>query len=131
MYTKIISGLCVTSIALVLASSASAHELTPTYVEPEMSYMDGISKAVLTMFNRREDVRYYEIELFDSEFNNIEFAAASKILEIEYTQRKTFEVYFKSENTGGVPTFICTTSKLEKENQTATMIESRVCSKIK
>lgn len=116
---------------LALTFSAYAHELTPTYPEVESAYIDGISKVTLTMFNRREDVKYYEINVFDAEFKKVEFAASSKILEINYLQKKTFEVYFKTNNESRRPSFICTTSKLEKENQTATMIESRVCSKIK
>lgn len=131
MYTKLISCMCVTISVLALTLSAQAHELTPTYPSAAPSYMDGISKVMLTMFNRREDVKYYEIGVFDTEFNNIEFATTSKILEINYLQKKTFEIYFKNTNTNRIPVFICTTSKLEKENQTATMIESRVCSKIK
>lgn len=131
MYTKLISLLSSVVVVLALTLTAHAHELTPTYPSAEPSYMDGVSKVTLTMFNRREDAKFYQIDVFDAEFNPIEFATTSRILEINYLKRKTFEVYFKSSNANRIPTFICTTSKLEKENQTATVIESRVCSKIK
>lgn len=92
--------------------------------------MGGISKASLTFFNRREDARFYEIQVFDEGWNKVDFATESKIIEVGYLERKNIDVYVK-ENGKYKPMYICTTSKLEKENETATIISSRVCSKIK
>ena len=66
MYTKLISYLCATVGVLALTLSAQAHELTPTYPTASPSYIDGISKVTLTMFNRREDVKYYKVDVFDA-----------------------------------------------------------------
>lgn len=124
MHTKVISFIT----ALVLALPAYAHELTPTYVLLEKSFVQGISKTSLMLFNRREDVRFYEIQVFDEEWNEIEFASEYKIVEIDYLKRKKIDVYVKPISN---PVYICTTSKIEKEKITATVISSRVCSKIK
>ena len=124
MYSKIITIF----LGLVLASSVYAHELTPTYPEFRSSYMDGVGSVSLTLFNRRNDVSYYQIDAYDEEWNEIEFASSYKIVEIEYLQRKTFEVFMRYSDK---PKYVCTTSKIQKGNETATVISSRICSKIK
>lgn len=116
-------------LSAVLAQSVYAHELTPTYFELKQSYMTGISKVDLVLFNRREDVRFYEITVHEEDWDPIEFATSYRIVEINYLERKNIEVFLKNGNKN--PVYICTTSKLEKENTTATVISSRVCSKIK
>jgi hypothetical protein len=80
------------------------------------------------LFNRREDVRFYEVQVFDEEWNEISFASEYKIVEIDYLTRKKIDVYVRRDTN---PVYVCTTSKLEKEKVTATVISSRVCSKIK
>jgi hypothetical protein len=128
MYSAIIKYVAVIS-TLALTTSVQAHELTPTYPQLRSSYINGVSKVDLVLFNRRQDVKYYEITVHDAEWNNLEFATTSKIVELEYLRRKNLEVFV---NVGkNPPVYICTTSKLEKENETATVISSRVCSKIK
>ena len=123
--------LIVLSIMLALiAYVASAHELTPTYPELKPSYIDGVSVVNVTLFNRREDVQYYDIEVFDKDFNRIPFAASERLVKVNYLERKPLEVYIRDKD---VPkaTYICTHSKIVKNQTTSSFIASRICSKIK
>ena len=40
---------------------SNAHEMTPTYPVLDSSYIEGVVVAKMKLFNRREDVEYYEI----------------------------------------------------------------------
>jgi len=114
------------------AAIASAHELTPTYLKPLPAYIDGVKKVTLTMFNRRDDIVYYEINVYDAEFNPIAFATSNRILKVPYLTRSTFDVYYKNPKDVGLrPVYFCTTSKILKDESIAsTKIVSRVCSKL-
>lgn len=119
-----------TAAALLISSSADAHEMTPTYPEFKYSYVEGVLSTSITLFNRREDVSYYEIGVFDEDFNNIPFATNDRIVEIRYLQTKTFEIYIRKKDETRVE-YICTTSKNLKEDVTTSGITSRICSRIK
>lgn len=119
-----------TAAALLISSSAAAHEMTPTYPEFKYSYVEGVLSTSITLFNRREDVSYYEIGVFDEDFNNIPFATNDRIVEIRYLQTKTFEIYIRKKDETRVE-YICTTSKNLKEDVTTSGITSRICSRIK
>jgi len=120
----------VIGFVICLAGAAHAHEMTPTYPKLVPSFMDGIYKADMTVFNKREDIEYFEIQVFDSEWNGVPFAAQSKLLNIKHLDRSTFEIYIRKKDIGRVE-FICTMSKLNKEKQTTAVIASRICSRIK
>jgi len=118
-------------MGLFLATSVSAHEMTPTYFEfKSYPYADTISTTQIKLFNRREDVNYYEISVFDSEWNPIPFAATNKIVKIEYLNKKTIDIFVRNQDLPGL-TYICTLSKLEKDVITSGAISSRICSKMK
>ena len=114
----------------MIASVAFAHEMTPTYPELRPSYIDGLNVARLSIFNRREDVIYYEIEVFDKEWGQIPFASQERIIKIDYLGKKTFEVHIREQDKNRVE-YICTTSKLAKTANSTSMIASKICSKIK
>ena len=117
--------------ALILFfNSAAAHELTPTYPEVEPSYIDGVSIINMKMWNRRNDAKYYEINVYDKEWNDIPFASTEKILKIDYLEHKNFYIYLRDEDTAMV-TYICTTSKQLKQDVQSTGIKSRICSRVK
>lgn len=116
--------------AALLGSSAAAHELTPTYPDLNPSYIDGVSVTNLSMWNRRDDAEYYEIEVFDEEFNPLPFAAPEKIFYLEYLGRKTLEIYIRDSDIEKVE-YICTTSKQLKEDVKSTGIKSMICSRVK
>lgn len=118
-------------IALLLfSSSATAHEMTPSYPVFSQSYMSGIYSTTLELFNRRDDVRYYEISVFNSDWEAVSFATASAIIEVDYLQRVTFDVHIRRRDVEVVE-YICTSSKLFKNNREESLVSSRICSKVR
>jgi len=131
MYSKVILALC-----FVFCTTAHAHEMTPAYPQLKSSYIEGVSSAKMKLFNRRNDVSYYLIEVFTSDFKPIPFASSSistvssKIIMVGYNKSKIFDVYIRSSDIDRA-VYICTQSKLLKQTDQISLITSRVCSKIK
>lgn len=119
-----------TAAALLITSGAAAHELTPTYPKFEMSYIDNVYMTTLKMWNRREDVGYYELGVFDEDWNPVPYASADRIIKIDYLGHKTIDVYIHKKDIARTE-FICTTSKLLKDDVESAGVTSRVCSRIK
>ena len=120
----------IATLIWVLTSGISyAHELTPTYFEMKPSYYDDVYVTKMMMFNRREDIKYYQIEVYDEEWKPLTFATTERILELDYLERKSFEVYMKVRDAERV-TYICTRSKILKGGESS-VIASNICSKIK
>lgn len=119
-------------IALVLMlvhGSAMAHELTPTYPEMRSSFIENVSVTNLQLFNRREDVRFYVIDVYTADWQPVQFATGQQVLEVEYLQRVNFEVYIRDRDLERAE-YICTTSKLLTDNVESTGVSSRICSKL-
>ena len=116
--------------ALFISGAATAHEMTPTYPKLEPSYMDGIKKATVTVFNRREDVSYYEFGVFTQDWKPLVFATENRILRLEYLEKKTVDVYLRDRDAKNA-TDICTRSKILKGSDTTSLVASVICSKIK
>lgn len=114
--------------ALFLAGKVSAHEMTPTYPNLTPSYVNGLVSAKMTMFNARKDVDYFEIGVFDDEWDAVPFAATAKILNVPYGSRKTFEVFVRGEDKDRA-TFICSVSKLRTDSSARAIISSKICSR--
>lgn len=117
-------------IMFALAAVAQAHEQTPTYPELRYSYVDGLSAVTVKVFNRRKDVKYFSIQVFDEEWQNIEFASADRIINIKYLGKKSIDIYIKNEDRDKIK-YVCTTSKLLKGDVKYQAVSSRICSKIK
>lgn len=122
-------------VALFLAFSlvtaqAAAHEMTPTYPELRPSYMDGLYSTTMSLFNRRGDVSYYDVSVFDEDWKGIAFASRERLIEIDYLEKKDFEIYIRESDLSKVE-YICTTSKLLSSDVTSTAVTSRICSRIK
>ena len=118
-------------IAIFLITSvASAHEMVPTYPKISGSYVEGLQKTTMTMFNKRMDVEYYEIGVFTNKWKPIPFASTSKIIKIGYNKRKLFEVYIRAADIAKA-VYICTESKVYESTEQVTLVSSRICSKIK
>jgi len=113
-----------------ISGNAAAHELTPTYPEISSSYIDGISVTTMKMWNRRSDASYYEISVFDEEWNPVGFATSNRIMQLGYLEHRNFKIYFRDEDKDKV-SYICTTSKQLKEDVLSTGIKSKICSRIK
>ena len=116
---------------LILSSTQLlAHEMTPTYPELRPSYVDGLNSTTMKLFNRRDDTIYYEISVFDKDWNEVPFATQDKLIKIGYLEKVDFEVFIRNGDSDKVE-YICTTSKLLKSDIGKAAIMSRICSKIK
>jgi hypothetical protein len=47
--------------------------MTPTYPVLDSSYINGVVVAKMKLFNRRNDVEYYQIEVFTKDWKPINF----------------------------------------------------------
>jgi uncharacterized membrane protein len=115
----------------VLAGGFSwGHQLTPTYPELETSYMSGVLKTEMHLFNSREDVTYYQVSVYDENWNPVAFATESKIIQMDYLDHKDIVVYVRKKDQEKAK-YICTKSKILKGQSAPTLLASRICSKIK
>ena len=120
-------------VMLMLVSSVgmvNAHEMTPTYPKWRPSHLDNVYVTTMEMFNKRDDVEYYEIGIFDEEFKPIPFVTSYTVLNIKYLGHVTFDVYIRKDNVSDAE-YICSTSKLRKEDVKRTAVSSKICSKFK
>lgn len=118
------------SVAIASCTEAIAHEMTPTYPKFRPSVQDGIVVTTMQMFNKRADVQYYEIGVFDKDRNPVPFVSSYSIMKIEYLGHVTFDVYIRKSDLDRV-TYICSKSKLRKDSNVRTAISSMICSKVK
>ena len=115
---------------VLLCTSVAAHEMTPTYPKWSVTQIEGVHKTTMAMFNKREDVKYYEIGVFDREWKPIPFVTDYKILKLDYLSHVKFDVYISSKNLDRAE-YICSLSKLRGSKKTKTMIASKICSRFK
>jgi hypothetical protein len=120
MYRSIILG-------LLLCSNVLAHEMTPTYPKWKVSYIEGVESTTMEMFNRRQDVEWYEIGIFNKEWKPVPFVTSYKILNLKYLSQVKFKVYISSSNVDKAE-YICSTSKLRGDSM---MVSSKICSRFK
>lgn len=114
-----------------IASKAEAHEMVPTYPKWEPSYLgENLVKTTMTMFNKRAEIEYYEIGVFDEEWEPIPFVSQYQVLKIPYLSTVTFDVYIRKDDKYKAR-YICSRSKIRKEDLTRTAVSSRICSKFK
>lgn len=103
--------------------------MTPAYPELRPSHIAGVVKTKMSLFNARSDVKYYQIEVFDSEWVNVPFSTTYRILKIEHKERKDFDVYLRKIDVGRA-VYLCTTSKVKKVSGVSTLVSSRICSRL-
>ena len=117
-------------LAFVIGGPAMAHQFTPTYPRLEHAYVDGIVYTKMEIFNKRQEVEYYEIGVFSKDWEPITFASEDRIIRVRYLETKKLNIYIKIEDAPKV-TYICTESRLRKEDVKDTVISSKICSKVK
>lgn len=117
-------------IMALIGGPANAHQFLPTYPKFEQSFVSGVLYTKMELFNKRNDVEFYELSVYDKDWNTIPFASESKLIQINYLQTKNVNVYIKREDLARV-TYICTESKHKRENGQNTVISSQICSKVK
>jgi hypothetical protein len=118
-------------VLITLGGAVQAHQFTPTYPQFEPSFIEGVMQTKLELFNKRQEVEYYELGVFDKDWAAITFAASdNKIIKISYLETKSIDVYVKNQDIKRV-VYICTESRLVRGNTTNTLISSKICSKVK
>jgi hypothetical protein len=120
----------VIALMMVLSCSANAHQFLPTYPKFQNSFVEGVVYTKMELFNKRKEIGFYELGVFDGDWNSITFATESKIIRVNYLETKYINVYIKKEDLKRA-VYICTESKIRKEDIQATSIASKICSKIK
>jgi hypothetical protein len=117
-------------IFLLVSSVGFAHEMTPTYPVLKPSYMDGLLVTTMEIFNKRQDIEYYEIAVFDKDWNPIPFVSSYKVFKLEYQKRISFDIYLREKDKDAA-VYVCTRSKALKKNVSNTNVVSTICSKFK
>ena len=118
-------------LTMLSGQASLAHDFTPTYPKLESTHMAGVLKASMKLFNKRNDIRYYRVGVYDEDWNKIPFiVTGGKILNVEYLDTKRFDVYIQESNRDRV-TYICTKSLTLQDGSTRSIMASRICSKVK
>lgn len=115
--------------ALLFTTSAAAHEMTPTYPKFDLSYVEGVVVTKMKLWNRRQDVQYYEVTVVDKMWKPLPFATSERLMQVDFLETVTFDVYIKKEDLKNVE-YICTTSKQLKDDVLSTGVRSMICSRI-
>lgn len=118
------------ALMIMIGGYANAHQWLPTYPKLEPSFVQGIYMTQLELFNSRRDVEYYQINVYDKDFNPIKFATPSRTIRVEHNKKAKVDVYIREEDKDKA-VYICSTSKLLPGKGTATIVSSKICSKIK
>lgn len=111
-------------------SAAYAHEQTPAYPQLRQSYYEGVWLTTIVVFNRRTDVRFYDIDVFDADWKPVAFATHNRTVTIEYLDKKTIDIYIRQTDKNKV-VYICSRSRLLKDDVKTTAVSSKICSKVK
>jgi hypothetical protein len=120
------------SIVILLAflsGSVWGHQFTPTYPVLEYSFVKGVMKVEMELFNARQDVDYFELSVFDENWNSVAFATDSRIIPLSYLGKKNVTIYIR-EKDRYTAKYICSESKILSTKQ-STVISSKICSKIR
>jgi hypothetical protein len=118
-------------VLFLFGGQVSAHQFTPTYPKFETSFIDGVMQTKMELFNKRQEVSYYELGVFDEDWRPVTFASSdSKILRVEYLETKNIDIYVKTQDVKRV-VYICTESRLFRNNTRQSLIASKICSKVK
>lgn len=107
---------------------AKSHQWTPTYTTWRTSYVEDVLVTSMVLFNARDDVEYYEIQVLDGEFNPVPFATGERLYHLNHLRRKVIDVYISSKDEERA-VYICSRSKSLQGSGNNTVLSSRICSK--
>jgi len=116
-------------VGILFSTTAYPHEWTPTYPKFEPSFLDDIVVTTMTLFNKRKDIEYYEISVYDEDWNTMPFASTMKLINVPYLGQETVDIYIREADCERIE-YICTTSKRILEDTQSSGIDSRICSKV-
>jgi len=102
--------------------------MTPAYPKLVPSFIEGVQQTKLEVFNRRADVEYYEIGVFDANWAPVPFVTSYRLVHVEYLKRVQIDVYVNSRDARRAA-YVCSKSKLRTESPRGTVITSKICSK--
>jgi len=117
-------------LLIAMTTSVQAHEMVPTYPKLEPSYMEGLQKTRITIFNKRPEVEYYEIGVFTEDWKPLPFVSTYRVFPVPYLSTVTVELFIRDVDQNNI-TYICSKSKLRKSYETHSAVSSRICSKVK
>lgn len=115
---------------IALGGAVLGHDMTPTYPSWSMSFVPTAKQTTMKIFNKRQDVQWYQINVFDGEWNPLPFVTRYKYINVPYLKHAEFDVYMSAENTIDAE-YICSTSKLRGNDDFKPIVESRICSRFK
>lgn len=92
--------------------------------------MDYVLTTTMMLWNNRRDVEYYEIQVLDADMNPVRFAMNDKIIRVPYQKRKTVNIFISARDKDRA-VYVCTRSKILSDNDSRTVVSSRICSKAK
>jgi len=115
-------------IFLLLVGNVNAHQMSPTYPEWSASYLDGISNTRVRLFNKREDVKYYEVGVFDKDMKPIPFVTQYHLRGVNFNQYATFDIFINDKYKKDA-VYVCTESMLTEVKSSG--VASKICSKFK
>ena len=119
------------AVAALASGPVTAHELTPTYLKLTPSYIPGVMSTHVVLWNARQDINYYKVDVFDANMNPVSFiATGGDLKKVDYLGRAHIEIFVREEDQDKA-TFICTQSKLKRGAAQKSLVASKVCSKIK
>lgn len=123
------NALLILTTALTTAVSF-AHQMTPTYIKLSRTSNQEVLQTTVTITNRRNDVNYFELSVFNDEWKPVPFATFQRVIEIPFSKSKSASVYIKRTDSIEVA-YVCSSSKIVKVEQTKPIVISKVCSKMK
>lgn len=115
-------------LAFLSAHKAVSHEMLPSHPVLRVSYVGGVLQTQMHLFNKRQDVEYYEIGVFDEEWNPVPFVTGYRIIRLEYLEQVKFDVYILKDDADRAE-FVCSRSKLRGDDTKGAMVASRICSR--
>ena len=113
-----------------MSFGVEAHQFLPTYPKLRPSLRDGVYETHLELFNSRKDIMYYELQVFDINWERFPFATYQRVVKVPYLDRKNLTVYIRKQDKFKA-TYICTQSKILQGIEQASVVSSRICSKFK
>ena len=108
-----------------------AHELTPTYPKLTPSYIPGVLSTHVVLWNARQEIDFYKVDVLDADMNPVSFiATGGDLKKVDYLGRAHIEIFVREEDQDKA-TYICTESKLKRGSVQRSLVASKVCSKIR
>lgn len=117
-------------VLLMLSFQSVSHEMVPTYPEWRRGIYPGVLTTTIEIFNKRRDVEYYEIGVFDKDWQPIYFVADYQVIQLKYLSSASIDIYIARENRDRAE-YVCSRSKIRKDTDIRTAVTSRICSRFK